>query len=284
MERCDLMLSYPESNEQVKGFKRFSNALRFPKPYRRKVDIYFERKNFIVKTINSSREYFQVQKLRYRVFHLEYIGRKTPFGLDRDRFDRAGDLLAIIDKNTNKIVGTYRLISSLHSEDFYSATEFSIDQLIALPGVKLELSRACIHKAYRHGVVISLLWKGIGQYMSSIGADYLFGCSSFQTTDFEKMTRVYQGLSKRGMIVDSYGVSPIGDFMVDRRFVPQEGIEGSVSGLDDEVLPPLLKTYLKVGAKVCGEPALDRKFRCFDLFTVLKASDLAEDYNRKFTQ
>lgn len=47
-------------------------------------------------------------------------------------------------------------------------------------------------------------------------------------------------------------------------------------------LPPLFKAYLKAGAKVAIEPALDSDFRCIDFFTVLETRELTERYGKKF--
>ena len=48
----------------------------------------------------------------------------------------------------------------------------------------------------------------------------------------------------------------------------------------EELIPPLLKSYLKAGSKVCGEPALDRKFRCVDFLTILDVKLLSNSFQR----
>jgi len=54
------------------------------------------------------------------------------------------DHIIIIDKNINKIIGTYRI--NIYNKKFYSAKEFYINDLLALKGKKAELGRACIFK------------------------------------------------------------------------------------------------------------------------------------------
>lgn len=46
-------------------------------------------------------------------------------------------------------------------------------------------------------------------------------------------------------------------------------------------IPSLLNSYLKVGAKVCGAPALDRAFKCVDFLTILDVSNLKRERVRK---
>ncbi|HEX3035652.1 MAG TPA: hypothetical protein VHT73_11080 [Thermodesulfobacteriota bacterium] len=48
----------------------------------------------------------------------------------------------------------------------------------------------------------------------------------------------------------------------------------------EELVPPLLKSYLKAGAKVCGAPALDRKFRCVDFLPILDVELLSTSFER----
>lgn len=47
-------------------------------------------------------------------------------------------------------------------------------------------------------------------------------------------------------------------------------------------LPPLLKGYTRLGAKICGEPAWDKDFNVADLFLLLKVDDLNPRYLRHF--
>jgi Putative hemolysin len=47
-------------------------------------------------------------------------------------------------------------------------------------------------------------------------------------------------------------------------------------------IPPLLEGYLKAGAKVCSEPALDKKFRCVDFVTILITENLTKTFEKKY--
>jgi putative hemolysin len=50
----------------------------------------------------------------------------------------------------------------------------------------------------------------------------------------------------------------------------------------EELLPSLLKSYLKLGSKVLARPAFDRDFDCLDFLTVLKRNELSASIDRKF--
>ncbi|MCX7978516.1 MAG: hypothetical protein N2578_05885, partial [Bdellovibrionaceae bacterium] len=49
-----------------------------------------------------------------------------------------------------------------------------------------------------------------------------------------------------------------------------------------ELLPPLLRAYIKIGAYVGGEPAWDDEFQCIDFLTVLQKEDLNMALWKKF--
>ena len=47
-------------------------------------------------------------------------------------------------------------------------------------------------------------------------------------------------------------------------------------------LPPLLKAYMRLGAKICGEPCWDKDFQVADVFILLKRDELCPRYARHF--
>ena len=56
-------------------------------------------------------------------------------------------------------------------------------------------------------------------------------------------------------------------------------------GLDGKALmPPLLKAYLRIGLKVCGEPCLDKAFNVADALILLDRKDMNQRYLRHFTR
>ncbi len=260
--------------------------------FRAHINIYLEKRNYIVKTADSNEEFRAALKLRHEVFLEELLKRTNKSGFDIDRFDKTCDHLLIIDKNKDLVIGTYRLQSSLHTKRWYTATEFHIKNIIkGLPGNKLELGRACVHKDYRNGVTLALLWEGIHAYIQASQTHYLFGCSSIKTMDKDEIKGIYHYLKSEGHLTHDHRVRPKGKFRVPglASYLKRVRRKPHLAKNDDlhvhkTAIPPLLKSYLKVGAKVCGVPALDRDFRCIDFLTLLKVQDIGDKCNRKFGQ
>lgn len=243
-----------------------------------KIEIENEVGPFIYRTVRNPDELIMALRLRYEVFHHEMIGKFDQVGIDVDEYDAQCDHLIIIEKRTEKIVGTYRLNCSLFSNDFYSAREFYLINILDQPGIKLELGRACIHKDFRRGIVISLLWKGIADYMAASQAQILFGCASIKTDNPRQASILYKHFESQGRLVQKYFAPPTLKYTM-----PGLGlwIQSYQSGLNEvekqeaeALIPPLCRAYLKIGAYLGGEPAFDPEFNCIDFLTVLHRDDL----------
>lgn len=255
------------------------------KNFKANIPFIVEKKNYIVKTADSNAELNAALKLRHEVFLEEILNKKKRGGIDRDRFDKFCDHIIIYDKRNEMIIGTYRLQSSLYSKKWYTETEFHMKSISNLPGIKLELGRACVHPEHRNGITIALLWEGIKAYVDYSGANYLFGCSSVKTTDPDQIRIVHQYLRENGHISHSMNIRPRSKYRLP--LSKNELLRSPVLTIEDfkeqmkDRIPSLLMSYLNVGAKVYGSPALDREFQCIDFLTLLDTRNLLSDKLRK---
>ncbi len=241
--------------------------------FRAHIPLLIEKARYVIKTADNDLEFKAALRLRHQVFLEELLQRKKRNGLDIDRFDRSCDHLLILEKATGRLIGTYRLQSSLHTKKWYTATEFHMKQIKHLPGNKLELGRACVHPEFRNGITIALLWEGVNAYIQASGTDFLFGCSSVKTMDREEIRSIYYFLKQQGYHTDDHKVRPRVKFRVPGlkrqvRKQPFSHIELQQRDFRGRI-PNLLSSYLKAGAKVCGIPAMDRSFKCVDFLTLL---------------
>lgn len=261
--------------KNLQRLKFFRERAKFPMAnFVVKHRIYQESEKFILKTAETQFELRQMLKLRHDIFYTEWQGKETEDHLDVDAMDNICDHLIIIDKVSSKVVGTYRVISSTFSNQFYSESEFHLEEFLRSPGNKLELGRACIHKDFRNGAIIHLLWKGISAYVKATNADYLFGCSSVLTTDPLLASKILAYMKKEGFHSEEFSISPTVKYLSP---ISQEDIDGSMV---NEV-PALVQSYMKAGAKFYGTPALDRDFNCYDYFMVLKMEEMNPLFRRR---
>jgi putative hemolysin len=265
--------------QEVRESKTYYEKIRGFKPH---VEVLYESDDFVVRTAQSAPELLKSLELRHEIFVREWQGRSAYHGLDVDDYDFEGDHLMIIDKRDDVVVGTYRLLCSRFTNKFYSDSEFDLGQLIASPGVKLEMGRACVHQDYRDGNTIDLLWKGLSSYIRAVNCHYLFGCSSVKSTDPVVMSSLYNYFAARDSWTDDFKVRARKKYDFPG-FAIDSAKELPVSEAR-EMIPPLLRSYLHAGAKVYGSPALDRDFACADLLTVLDLSSLNKKFQARYLE
>jgi len=219
---------------------------------------------YAVRLASAQEEIQAALRLRFQVFNLELQeGLESAFasGYDTDEFDSICDHLIVEHVATKCVVGTYRLqtgITALRNEGYYSEREFEFAAYEELRSEVVELGRACIHRDHRSTDVLYLLWRGIADYALAHRARYLIGCSSLTSQDPGRGKAVYERLWD-WRVEEALRTNPRGSF---RMPTPNS------TNADDSV-PKLLRTYLAIGAKICGPPALDQEFKTIDFLTML---------------
>jgi len=221
----------------------------------------------------------QAQRLRYRVFSAEYgsdLGATTP-GIDADAYDTLCDHLIVTDGRTGELIATTRVLPRNrinHVSEFYSAGEFDLSALASLSGSVAELGRTCVHPDYRNGATISLLWSALAEYLIEHGIDYLIGCASIGMSDGgHRAWRIANHLQDSYLADEAFRVTPL-------RELPHLANTPATDRPVD--VPPLIRAYMRLGARVCGAPCWDPDFRCADLLVLLEVDRLAARYSRHF--
>ncbi len=268
----------------VRGFqeaRQKKSLLSRVREFQGHVALKYETDDYLVTTAKDGAELLKVLELRHEVFVQEWQGRRAAHGLDVDSYDFNADHLMMVDKRNGEVIGTYRLLSSHFTHDFYSASEFDIDLFVRKPAVKLELGRACVRADYRDGNSIDLLWKGLTRYAFLTKTEYLFGCASLKNIDATAIGRVYRTLRDQGSWCDDYQVRATWDYQFPGfSMLSPEGLGPAEKR---ELIPSLLRSYLLAGAKVHGWPARDQDFACTDLLTILDWKLLNPRFQSRYT-
>lgn len=239
-----------------------------------KLDFSFNVQNLEVRTARTPDQLEKLFELRYEVYRPKGLSH---IGLDLDEYDLKADHLMVLDRESNKLLGTYRLLFSEFTDSFYSSTEFQIEDLLNLSGAKLELGRAAVLPEARDGLAIQALWFGLAHYIKLTNPEILFGCSSVMSTDAIRVHSVDQYLNQYRHPDIQLSVQP-------KYYWPWGHHNNSTDQGDSGrvLLDPLLRIYLKAGAKIAGGPALDVNFGCVDYLTILEVKKLSQSFQRKF--
>lgn len=217
------------------------------------------------------------QRLRHRVFadELGATLHTTEPGLDVDRFDAFCDHLIVRDETSREIVGTYRMLPPERARAagaLYAESEFVIDELAPLRRSLVETGRSCVHPDHRSGAVVGLVWAGIARYMLLTGNRWLTGCASVPLADGGGIAAgVWDRAVAQHLSPEPFRVQP---------FVPWD--PRGVIRPRRLVMPPLVQGYLRLGAWVCGPPALDPDFGCADFLVLLGLDHMDPRYVRFF--
>ncbi len=218
------------------------------------------------------------QRLRYDVFSSEpgfalrrATGADGRAGADGDRFDEFCDHLLVREENSGELVGCYRMLSpagAIAAGGLYVATEFEVSSLDALRPSLVDMGRAVVRRDHRNGAVVLLMWAGILAYLDRQGYDYVTGCVSVP-------------LSAGGAAPGTH-IRGVRDFVLSRhaaepqhRVYPHRPVLVDGRHLDDvdaparPAIPALMRGYLRLGTRICGEPAYDPDFDVGDFPALL---------------
>ncbi|PRZ32769.1 putative hemolysin [Antricoccus suffuscus] len=217
-------------------------------------------------------------RLRYRVFADE-MGAHLPnnAGRDLDEWDAHCDHLMVRDDTTGEVVGSYRILPprvAMQLGRSYSAGEFDLSELASIAGSLVEVGRSCVDPAHRNGAVIGLLWSGLARYMLLSGHRYLGGCASIPLRDgLDNAASVVRQSMSNSPPPRGFSVLPLQPWNYAER-----------ADVARPTVPPLLRAYLRLGAWVCGGPAIDFDFGTADLYILLDMERIDRRIARRFLQ
>lgn len=249
-----------------------------------------------VRLAASKKEVRKAQRLRFNVFFRDRSAaldaKSAITRRDADRFDKFCDHLVVIDhaarsrlgKIKPKIVGVYRLLRSdvaMKNGGFYSASEYDVAPLLARHEGKrfLELGRSCVLEPYRGKRTIELLWRGILAYVRHYRIDALIGCASFEGANPLAHALALSFLDHYAKVGDEWRVRAKSELYVPMNMLSPEALDRRQAL---NALPPLIKGYLRAGAKFGDGAVADRKFDTTDVFVVLPVAEIDVRYLEYF--
>lgn len=247
-----------------------------------------------VRIAATGKEIRKAQRLRYKVFYEEggAIADRTAALIRRDvcAFDKAADHLIVVDHAARnrfgrvkpKTVACYRLVRQAAAErlgGFYTDREFDLAPLLARHADKhfAELGRACVLKPWRGTRALELLWRGIGIYVDHYRIDVLIGCASLPGADPARHARALRFLDARARAGDEWLASV-------RVPQPPPAVDDADAGAPagERELPPLIRSYLRCGARFGEGAHVDRQFGATDVFVVMPIAGMDPRFFGRF--
>ena len=245
--------------------------------------------SLVTRLATNSREIDAAQALRYQVF-VEEMKAKVPLEAmrrrrDIDAWDAVCDHLLVLDTSIDgdpedQVVGTYRLLRqevALANDGFYTASEFDVGALISRHSDKrfMEIGRSCVLPDYRNRRTIELLWQGTWAYALRHKIDVMIGCASFSGADPQDHARALSFLHHNACAHGEWTAKPLADLNQPMDLLDAETLNAKVAVSE---MPPLIKAYLRIGAKFGNGAVIDQAFNTTDVLVILPVSEIDERY------
>lgn len=245
-----------------------------------------------VRIATSESDLLGAQRLRYQVFVKEFQAQGGGIDHERkietDQFDSFVDNLVLVDSQRDEqlgehVVGVYRLMTSQAAAEgvgFYSQSEFNLMPLIKSGRSLVELGRSCVHPDYRGGMSMFLLFNGVADYVLDKQIEIMFGVASFHGTESDKLINTLsflncEHLAPKALRVQAHKQTDVPPLQL----LPCEQVDRIAATKD---IPPLIKSYLRLGGVVGDGVYFDYEFNSTDIFLLVDTLNMSEDRERRY--
>lgn len=250
-------------------------------------------RDFEVRLTRNKEERKQVRQLRYNVFVEEEGASATEeqraLREEYDSYDRFAEYMAVF--HNGRIVGTYRIIDRKAAEKmdgFYTESEYNISKIKKYRGNIAEMSRACVEKSYReNGLVMRLLWAGLGEMIVRRKIGIVFGVASFvgknPARSAQAISYLYYNhltpLRLRATVLPEKFADGVNPKLGRMNILPREFVDEADARAE---MTPLIKGYLRLGATFGRGVFIDAPFNTYDVFVMLETRKMNAAYQKHF--
>ena len=217
----------------------------------------------------SKDDLLAAQELRYKCFNLS-----NDKGLDVDEFDSICRHVLVENLENGKLICCYRIMSFPDGKDItrsYSSRFYDLGSIENFPKPMIEVGRFCIDPVTTDHQVVLAAWAALTQLVDENGIEFLFGCSSFEGIDKEKYLHCFAFLREKHIAPEHW--------------LPKVKAAQVVSYSEANCckankkkallnMPPLLKSYLSMGAWVSDHAVVDYSMKTLHLFTGVEVSKI----------
>ncbi|MDR0741401.1 MAG: GNAT family N-acetyltransferase [Rickettsiales bacterium] len=250
-------------------------------------------RDYEVRLTRTKEERKQVRQLRYEVFVEEEGAGATEeqkqLREEYDSFDRFANYMAVF--HGDKLVGTYRIIDRDAAEKmggFYTETEYNLSKIKKTSGNIAEMSRACVAAEYReNGLVMRMLWAGLGEYIAKNQITILFGVASWvgkaPADSAQAISYLYYNhlspLGLRATVLTENFAQRANPKLSQMNILPKAFVDAEKAR---KQMTPLIKGYLRLGATFGKGVFIDAPFNTYDVFVMMQTKKITASYQKHF--
>ena len=225
---------------------------------------------------SSQIDVLAAQSLRYQCFNLSNKDE-----LDVDDFDALCQHVLIENLETQKLICCYRILkfdSGKNISSSYSSQFYDLKVIENFTEPMIEVGRFCIDPEVNDPSVVLTAWAALAQIVDHNQTQFLFGCSSFEGIEKEKYFDSFALLRDRYMAPDHWRpkIKAAQVFCYSKDLIYKVDKKKALLNM-----PPLLKTYLSMGAWVSDHAVVDLNMKTLHLFTGMEISKIPKS-RKKF--
>ena len=225
---------------------------------------------------SSQIDVLAAQSLRYQCFNLSNKDE-----LDVDDFDALCQHVLIENLETEKLICCYRILkfdSGKNISSSYSSQFYDLKVIENFTEPMIEVGRFCIDPEVNDPSVVLTAWAALAQIVDHNETELLFGCSSFEGIEKEKYFDSFALLRDRYMAPDHWRpkIKAAQVFCYSKDLIYKVDKKKALLNM-----PPLLKTYLSMGAWVSDHAVVDLNMKTLHLFTGMEISKIPKS-RKKF--
>jgi putative hemolysin len=225
----------------------------------------FQIPTYTVGLAGTEREVFQCMQLR------TLSANQGQPGLRPDSLDAHCHHLTVKEHSSGRTVATARLLfktAATKSGGFDSGSKFHLEPILALAGHTMEMGKLCFHGEHRNPKVVNTLWQGLASLIAIHRIDYIFCTTTISIADGGQYAQ------RVAALVRTEHFSPHSLRILPKFSFPDTEQSNSIP----TVLPNELKSYLRYGAVVCGEPYWNTYDQVAELLILLDCDMINQRY------
>lgn len=230
-----------------------------------------EKGRYAARLADDAADVRRAQALRARVFRPGQAAEA-----EADAFDALCRHMLIEDRESGDLVSCFRILSltdGTRIDQSYSAQFYDLSPLHAHTGPMAEIGRFCISPGIQDPDILRLAWGALTAVVDSIGARFLFGCSSFRGTEPAPYLDAFALLRDSHLGPDEWrpGIKAPAVFTFAENPTETPDPMRAI-----KAIPPLLRSYLAIGGWVSDHAVIDGELGTLHVFTGLDIGAVPE--------
>ena len=222
----------------------------------------FVKGRYRVRLAASAGDVQAAQALRHRAF----FGTE---GLDCDRFDGACDHV-LVEHDTGRLAGCFRIFLMRDGSQLcesYSAQYYDLGALGGFGGRMLEMGRFCTDPALSDPDILRVAWAALTRYVDEKNVQMLIGCASFAGASAAPYLDSFAILKAHHVAPEHWRPKARAPLVYDfkGKILEAPDLKRGVAQM-----PPLLRSYLAMGAWVSDHAVIDKDMGTLHVFMGLE--------------